>query len=171
MSSKSSSATTNNQYNTSTTQDNRIVGEAGSINFAGSDGNTINSTDNSTTVYNALDAGAVGKSFEFAENVSAGAASLAAASVGAMEDVTRSALGAVQDAYGDSLEGVAGAWKQAGSAMASNQQMTISAITSANEKVTGALSDAWASSKAGEQKMLAFGVMAIVALAASKVLR
>lgn len=133
------------------------MGEAGSINFAASDGNTINSTDQSTTIYNTLDAGAVGRSFDFAESVSKGAASLSAASVGAVTDMGKGAVAAVQDAYADFGEKVA-----------DNSQMTISAITSANAKVNDVLADAYRTSKAGEQKMLAFGALALVAMVAAK---
>lgn len=207
MSSSSKSSTSSTQNYTSTTQDNRIAAEAGAVTFSQADGNTINSTTNdnsrTTTVYNALDAGAVGKSFDFAEAISRDAADVSAASVGAVADFSLDALSAVKDSYGDaaasiqsawknagevSLNGVQSAWKNAGGMMADNTRMTISAITSANKDanaqiananrdvadaykgVTDTLSDAWKSSKAGEQKMLAFGVMAIIGLAAAKML-
>jgi hypothetical protein len=168
--SSSSASTQANQTQNNTTKDNRIVGEAGSVNFADSNRNTIVSTDQSTTINNTLDAGAVGKSFDFAEAVSKGAASLSVASVGAMQDFGVDALSAVKDAYG-----------KAGAQVADTAKMSISAITSANENtnaqvadaykgVTGALADAWQTSKAGEQKMLAFGVVALVALGAVKVM-
>jgi len=159
MSSSSKASTQANQTQTSNTEDNRIVGEAGSVNFAGSNGNSLSTVDNSTTVYNTLDAGAVGKSFDFAETVTKGAASLAAASVGNMADLSRDALGAVKDAYAES-----------GEMVTDSSKMAISAITSANAKVNDVLADAYRTSKAGEQKMLAFGVVAIVGLAAAKVL-
>jgi hypothetical protein len=179
--SSSSASTQANQTQNNTTQDNRIVGEAGSVNFAASNNNSIQSTDQSTTIYNTLDAGAVGKSFDFAEAVTKGSASLAAASVGNMKDLSFGAIDAVRDAYGDSAEGVQAAWNKAGAAIADNTKMSISAITSANANtnaqvadaykgVTGALADAWQTSKAGEQKMLAFGMVAIVGIGLVKVM-
>jgi hypothetical protein len=157
MSSSSKSSTSSTQNYSSETKDNRIVGEAGSVNFADSTGNSVHSTDMSTTIYNSLDAGAVGRSFDFAESVSKGAASLSAASVGAVSDFGKGALAAVQDAYADFGEQVA-----------DNSKMTISAITSANAKVNDVLADAYRTSKAGEQKMLAFGALALVAMVAAK---
>lgn len=162
MSSSSKSSTSSSQQYNSTTQDNRIAAEAGAITFSQADGNTINSqtTDNSQTIYNTLDAGAVGRSFDFAESVTKGSASVAAASVGNMADLSRDALSAVKDAYADSTESVQ-----------TNSQMTIRAITSANAKVNDVLADAYKTSKAGEQKMLAFGLLALVAMVAGKAVR
>lgn len=159
MSSSSKSSTSSSQQYNSTTQDNRIVAEAGAITFSQADGNTIHSTDNSQTIYNTLDAGAVGKSFDFADSVTKGAASVAAASVGNMADLSRDAFSAVKDAYAES-----------GQMVQKNSMTAISAVTSANAKVNDVLADAYRTSKAGEQKMLAFGVVAIVGLAAAKVL-
>ncbi|MFC4932951.1 hypothetical protein [Massilia sp. GCM10023247] len=158
MSSKSSASTQANQTQTNNTEDNRIgVAEAGSINFSGSNGNSV--TDQSTTINQTIDAGAVGRSFDFAEAVTKGSASLAAASVGEMGDLSRDALGAVKDAYADS-----------GELVQKTSLASINAITSANSKVNDVLADAYRTSKAGEQKMLAFGVVAIVGLAAAKVM-
>lgn len=86
----------------------------------------------------AIDAGAVGKSFDFAAQVSDKAADLAAASIGAVQASSTSAINAVKDAYGDA---------------------------------EGQLAQAWADSKAGEQKMLAFGMLAVVGLVAAKAVR
>lgn len=156
MSSSSKSSTSSTQNYSSTTQDNRIVADAGAVTFSQSDGNTIHSTsnDNSQTVYQSLDAGAVGSSFDFAEAVSKGAANAAAASVGAMQDFGRDALSAVKDAYGNANDNMfdlsklamnnnadlAGeamsqtgtAWGKAVGAIADNTKMSLSAITSAN---------------------------------------
>lgn len=128
--SHSTSSPQANQTQTSTTQDNRISAESGSVNLAGSSGNSV--------TVNALDGGAVGRSFDFADAVSQGAANLAAASVQNMQATTRTALSAVQDAYQDE-----------------------------NDK----LSQAWADAKAGEQKLLSYGVMAAVAVVAVSALR
>lgn len=201
MSSSSKSSTSSTQNYTSTTQDNRIAAEAGAITFSQADGNTINSTstDNSLTVYNSLDGGAVGKAYDFAEALAKGAASQSVASVGVVADFGKDALSAVKDAYGDANDNMldmAGAamsqtgtaWGRAFDGLADNTRMSVSAITSANKDanaqiananrdvaaaykgVNDQLSDAWKSSKAGEQKMLAFGVMAIIGLAATRML-
>lgn len=201
MSSSSKSSTSSTQNYSSTTQDNRIVAEAGAVTFSQADGNTIHSTttDNSQTITNTIDAGAVGRSFDFAEALAKGAASQSAASVGAVADFGKDALGAVKDAYGDAndnmlnmagkaMSATGSAYDKAFGGLADNTKMSISAITSANDKandqirnankdvaeaykgVTDTLSDAWKSSKAGEQKMLAFGMLAIVGLGFIKVL-
>lgn len=130
MSSKSSSSTQANQTQTTNTSDNRIVAEAGSVNLSGSNGNNVTVT--------AIDAGAVGKSFDFATQVSQDAASIAAASVGAVQAASTNAVEAVKAAYGDAED---------------------------------QLAQAWADSKAGEQKMLAFGLLAVVAVVATKAVR
>jgi len=130
MSSRSSSSTQANQTQTTNTSDNRISAEAGSVNLSGSNGNNVTVT--------AIDAGAVGKSFDFAAQVSDKAADLAAASIGAVQASSTSAINAVKDAYGDA---------------------------------EGQLAQAWADSKAGEQKMLAFGMLAVVGLVAAKAVR
>jgi predicted transcriptional regulator len=201
MGGKSSSSTQANQTQTSTTQDNRIVGESGSVAFAGSSGNTVTSTDNSQSVvnYNTLDGGAVGDSYDFAANISKGAASLSAASVGAMADTTKNALDAVADAYSGSMAGtikissdamgrvqdmaetsnasVAKAWQNAVGAIADNSKMSVSAISTANcdalkavqtanGGVIDALSDAWQESKAGEQKLVSYAVIAALGMVA-----
>lgn len=123
--SHSNSSPQANQTQTTTTKDNRIAAAENSINLVESSGNSV--------TVNALDGGAVGRSFDFAEAVSQGAATLAAASVQNMQESTRTALSAVQDAYQDE-----------------------------NDK----LSQAWADAKAGEQKLLSYGVMAAVAVVA-----
>lgn len=211
MSSSSKSSTTSSQNYSSTTQDNRVVADAGALVFSQADGNTINSTsnDNSSTIYNTLDAGAVGASYDFAEMIAKGAASQGAATVGAMQEFGIDALTAVKGAYKDSSAATSAAYKDAmggvtdiagdamsitskawGSAfggLADNTKMSVSAIQAANaaanaqiananrdvadayKGVNDQLSDAWKSSKAGEQKMLAFGLLAIVGLGFFKV--
>ncbi len=166
MSSSSKSSTSSTQNYVSTTQDNRIAAEAGAITFSQADGNTINSTttDNSQTVYNTLDGGAVDASYDFAESVTKGAASLSVASVGAMQEFGLDALSAVKGAYKDSSTAVTGAYKdamgsvetiagkamsQTGSAwgnafdgLADNTKMALSAITSANKDANSQIANA-----------------------------
>jgi expansin (peptidoglycan-binding protein) len=204
--SSSDSDSDSSQTQTSTTQDNRISAASGSVNFSQASGNTVTSDDHSqtTTVYQSLDAGVVGDSYDFASKISSGAASTAAASVGAMKETTKNALAAVSDAYAGSMAGtidisknamgriqdmaessnasVSSAWKGAVGAIADNSKASVSAVSSANaaalsqvskayDGVTGALKDAWQESKAGEQKLLAYGVMAAVAVVALGALR
>lgn len=116
------------------TKDNRIVSAEGSVNLADSSGNNITVT--------AIDAGAVSKSFDFAEAVTSKAADLATASVASVQASSKDALTAVKEAYGAAYDGA----KQS-------------------------LAQAWADSKAGEQKMLTFGLVAVVALVAAKAVR
>jgi hypothetical protein len=128
--SESNASTQANTSQTSITKDNRIASAENSINLADSSGNNINVT--------AIDAGAVGKSFDFATAVTEKAADIAAASVGAIQAQSTNALAAVKDAY-------AGADEQ--------------------------LAQAWADSKAGEQKMIAVAALAAVAMVALKGVR
>lgn len=139
--SSSDSASDSSQTQVSTSKDNRIVGEAGSVNFADSNGNVVQM----------LDAGAVDKSFKFAESIAKGAASTQAASVAQIGATTKSALDAVKDAYNGSAERIQD--------MAENSNASVS---KAYQGMTEALADAWQESKAGEQKLLAFGVMAVI---------
>lgn len=125
--SSSSASTQANTSQTSTTKDNRIASAENSINLADSNGNSV--------TVNAIDAGAVDRSFDFAERVSEQAADVAAASVAASQAQSKSALAAVKDAYAD----------------AGDQ-----------------LAQAWADSKAGEQKLMAYAAMAVVLLVAVK---
>jgi hypothetical protein len=204
--SSSDSDSDSSQTQTSTTQDNRINAASGSVNFSQASGNTVTSDDHSstTTNYNTLDGGAVGASYDFAEAISKGAASTAAASVGAMQATTKNALAAVGDAYAGSLAGTIGiskdamgriqdmaessnanvssAWKGAVGVIADNTKTSVSAISSANtaalsqvskayQGVTDELAAAWQESKAGEQKLLAYGVMAVLGIVALGALR
>ena len=238
MSSSSKSSTSSTQNYTSTTQDNRIVAAEGALTFSQSDGNSIYSSDDDVTNYssidnsvntvNSLDAGAIGKAFDFAEAVSKGAADSSVASVGAMYGFGVDALGAVKDAYANSaaasaasaaaaasasaaataatqraygdamgnvneiaktaMTGTSTAWGKAFDGLDGNMKMSLAAITSTNQAandqirnsnkdvsdaykgVTDTLADAWKSSKAGEQKMLAFGLLAVVGISAAKIL-
>lgn len=128
--SSSKASTQANTTQTSVTKDNRIAAAENSINLSDSSGNDI--------TVNAIDAGAVGKSFDFAERVSEQAANLAAASVESAQTQSRSALAAVKDAYAD----------------AGDQ-----------------LAQAWADSKAGEQKLVGYVALAVVALVAVRGMR
>ena len=225
MSSSSKSSTSSTQQYNSTTQDNRIVADAGAVTFSQAQGNTINSASNdhsiTNTTYQSLDAGAVGKAFDFAEAIGKGAASTSVASVGAMGDFSVDALKAVKDAYsgsaaaseraysgamgevsgiakqsmngaydmaGKAMDTTSTAWGKAVGAIGDNMKLSLNAITSTNKEandhirnansdvaaaykgVNETLSDAWQSSKAGEQKMLAFGLLAIVGLVVAKVM-
>lgn len=160
--SSSKASTQANTSQSSTTKDNRIASAEDSINLTDSNGNAINVTSNVTSI----DAGAVGKSFDFAESVTKGAASVAAASVGDMADLSVGAIDAVRDAYRDSAKVNSDNSKMAISAITSANANTNEEIASAYKGVTSALADAWQSSKAGEQKLLAFGVMAVLGIVA-----
>ncbi len=200
--SSSSSDSQANQTQSTTSKDNRIVSAAGSVNFADSNGNSVtsNPASHNTTVYQSLDAGAVGSSFDFANQVAAGAASTAAASLGAMQSTTKDALGAVGDAYAGAMDvskdamgriqdmaqssnaSVSSAWKSAVGAVTDNSKASISAISTAdanalqavqkaNSNVVDALANAWQESKAGDQKMVAYAVMAVLGVVALGALR
>lgn len=97
----SSSSTT---QNVTDTQDNRIQAAVDSSNINNSRG-VINGS------VNMLDAGAVGKSFDFATLVADGAAKTAAASVNEAQGIAVSAMDAVKGAYSDSNASLADAYK------------------------------------------------------------
>jgi hypothetical protein len=97
-------------------------------------------------------------------------------------DISKNAMGRIQDMAESSNASVSSAWKGAVGVIADNSKSSVSAISSANtaalsqvskayQGVTDELAAAWQESKAGEQKLLAYGVMAAVAMVALGALR
>jgi hypothetical protein len=139
------------QKQSTDTQDNRIAAATDSVNL-GVSRSQVGNVNISTSDHGAVDSSfkfadsTVGKAFDFANSITAGAANTVAASGAQSTSIAKSAMQSVQDAYANSTASVADAYK--------NTSDTLAA--------------AYTTAKAGEQKVMVAVGLVIVGIVALK---
>lgn len=153
----SDSESDNSQSSSSDDQQNTTTGAEGANTLAlsRSSGNTISSS----ITNNTLDAGAVSKSFDFAKSMGKEAFVSSIDSTDKLYKTAKSAMTGMADAY-----------ETAAKVTQKTTDTAMSEVAGAYKNTASTLNDAYQTAKAGEQKLMAAGALAVVAIVAVKVL-